>query len=172
MNWMIALHSRFRLRPETLYLSINVADRFLSRSPVPRDDLSLVIITSLVIGCKYEQGVTPCVAQLVEFAGHDYTEREVHVAERYILEIIDYNLAYPNPLQFWRRIIKDQPYDRITFAIAQYLIEVSCVDHHFLYIRPSKIAAAAVYLSRSIARKSPLWVCMMMVVGFHVIDGS
>ena len=170
MDWMIALHSRFRLLPETLYLSINIANRFLSRKLVPMDDLSLIIITSLVIGCKYEEGLTPSIPQLITFTGEDYTEKELYTAERYMLDAIHYNLAYPNPLQFWRRIIKDQPYDRITSTIAQYLIQTTCVDYHFLHILPSKIAAAAVYLSRFIARRYPLWVSCDLISFYASIN--
>ncbi|KAI7885523.1 hypothetical protein K492DRAFT_12956 [Lichtheimia hyalospora FSU 10163] len=83
MDWMIALHSRFRLLPETLYLSINIADRFLSRQLVPMDDISLIIITSLVIGCKYEEGLTPCIPQLIKLTVQSRLSKSITILASY-----------------------------------------------------------------------------------------
>ena len=56
VDWLIEVHHKFELMPETLYLTINIVDRFLSMEvAVPRKELQLVGISSLLIACKYEE---------------------------------------------------------------------------------------------------------------------
>jgi hypothetical protein len=38
----VELHYKFKYRPETLYLTVNVIDRFLDRKNVPKDMFQLV----------------------------------------------------------------------------------------------------------------------------------
>lgn len=55
IDWLIEVHRKFELVPESLYLTINVVDRYLSREIVPRRELQLVGVSSMLIACKYEE---------------------------------------------------------------------------------------------------------------------
>lgn len=55
VDWLIEVHYKFELRQETLYLTVNIIDRFLSSKIVPRKELQLVGIASMLIACKYEE---------------------------------------------------------------------------------------------------------------------
>lgn len=55
MDWLMEVHNRFGLMPETLYLTINIFDRFLSVKTVPKRELQLVGITALLLASKYEE---------------------------------------------------------------------------------------------------------------------
>ena len=55
MDWLTEVHRKFELMPETLYLTINIVDRYLSVKTVPRRELQLVGISSMLIACKYEE---------------------------------------------------------------------------------------------------------------------
>lgn len=55
VDWLTEVHRKFQLMPETLYLTLNIVDRFLSREVVPRRELQLVGISSMLIACKYEE---------------------------------------------------------------------------------------------------------------------
>lgn len=55
IDWLIEVHRKFELMPETLYLAVNIVDRFLSLKTVPRRELQLVGISSMLIACKYEE---------------------------------------------------------------------------------------------------------------------
>lgn len=55
VDWLIEVHHRFELMPETLYLAINLIDRFLSVKTVPRRELQLLGISAMLIAAKYEE---------------------------------------------------------------------------------------------------------------------
>lgn len=59
IDWLIEVHKKFKLMPESLYLSINIMDRFLSTKTVPIRDFQLVGISSMLIACKYEEISAP-----------------------------------------------------------------------------------------------------------------
>ncbi|MCJ1359251.1 MAG: G2/mitotic-specific cyclin [Icmadophila ericetorum] len=150
VDWLVEVHLRFHLLPETLYIAVNIVDRFLSAKVVQLEKLQLVGITALFIASKYEEVLSPHVTNFRNVADDGYTEVEILSAERYILQALNYDLSYPNPLNFLRRISKADRYDVQTRTVAKYLLEISCLDHKFMEFLPSHIAAAAMYVARII----------------------
>lgn len=157
VDWLIEVHTRFRLLPETLFLAVNIIDRFLSVEVVALDRLQLVGVAAMFIASKYEEVLSPHVANFSHVADDTFTDKEILDAERHILATLDYNMSYPNPMNFLRRISKADNYDIQTRTLGKYLMEISLLDHRFLYYRQSHVAAAAMYLARLILERGP-WV--------------
>lgn len=150
VDWLIEVHTRFHLLPETLFLAINIIDRFLSEKVVQLDRVQLVGITAMFIASKYEEVLSPHVGNFKHVADNGFSESEILAAERFILQTLEYDLSYPNPMNFLRRISKADNYDIQTRTVAKYLLEISVVDRRFLAYNPSHIAAAAMYMARLI----------------------
>ena len=163
VDWLIEVHTRFRLLPETLFLTINIVDRFLSQKVVPLDKLQLVGITAMFIASKYEEVLSPHVGNFVHVADDGFSVEEVLCAERYTLDTLKYDLSYPNPMNFLRRISKADNYDIQTRTFGKYFLEVALVDHRFMKYTQSHVAAASMYLARVILDKDP-WVCFIIVL--------
>lgn len=159
VDWLIEVHTRFRLLPETLFLAVNIVDRFLSSKVVMLDKLQLVGVTAMFIAAKYEEVFSPHVQYFRHVADDGFTEEEILRAERFVLSTLDYNLSYPNPMNFLRRISKADQYDFQTRTVAKYLMEISLLDHRFMEFMPSHVAAAAMYLSRMMLERGP-WVSL------------
>lgn len=62
---------------ETLYLTVNLIDRFLAVQSVIRKKLQLVGITALLLACKYEEVSVPVVEDLILISDKAYTRNEV-----------------------------------------------------------------------------------------------
>jgi G2/mitotic-specific cyclin 1/2 len=148
VDWLLEVHTRFRLLPETLFLAVNIIDRFLSSKVVQLDRLQLVGVTAMFIASKYEEVLSPHVQNFVHVADDGFSEAEILSAERFVLAALDYDLSYPNPMNFLRRISKADNYDIQTRTLGKYLLEIGCLDHRFLQYPPSLVAAAAMYLAR------------------------
>lgn len=158
VDWLIEVHTRFHLLPETLFLAVNIIDRFLSAKVVQLDRLQLVGVTAMFIASKYEEVLSPHVANFRHVADDGFTEAEILSAERYILTALNYDLSYPNPMNFLRRISKADNYDIQTRTLGKYLMEISLLDHRFMDYLPSHVAAGSMYLARKILDKGE-WVC-------------
>ena len=55
IDWLVEVHLKFKLIPETLFLAHNLIDRFLSKKNVMRKNLQLVGVTAMLIASKYEE---------------------------------------------------------------------------------------------------------------------
>ncbi|EGR50570.1 uncharacterized protein TRIREDRAFT_57421, partial [Trichoderma reesei QM6a] len=148
IDWLIEVHTRFHLLPETLFLAVNIIDRFLSEKVVQLDRLQLVGITAMFIASKYEEVLSPHVENFKKIADDGFSEAEILSAERFILSTLNYDLSYPNPMNFLRRVSKADNYDIQSRTIGKYLTEISLLDHRFMVYRPSHVAAASMYLAR------------------------
>ena len=157
VDWLIEVHGKFRLLPETIFLATHIVDRFLSMRVVSLVKFQLVGVTALFIAAKYEEVVCPSVANFLYMTDGGYSDEEILKAERYVLQMIGFNLSYPNPIHFLRRISKADGYDIQSRTVAKYLMEISIVDHGFLACPPSVIAAAAAWLARKILTRGD-WV--------------
>ncbi|KAK9238675.1 cyclin-like protein [Lipomyces kononenkoae] len=154
IDWLVEVHTKFRLLPETLFLAVNIVDRFLSLRVVTLDKLQLVGITGMFIAAKYEEVFSPSIQNFVYVADSGYTEEEILRAEIFMLQVLDYNLSYPNPMNFLRRNSKADNYDIQTRTVAKYLMEIALLDHRFLKYYPSRVAATAMYLARVILERA------------------
>ncbi|KAE8396526.1 cyclin-like protein [Aspergillus alliaceus] len=155
VDWLIEVHTRFRLLPETLFLAVNIIDRFLSAEVVALDRLQLVGVAAMFIASKYEEVLSPHVANFSHVADETFSDKEILDAERHILATLEYNMSYPNPMNFLRRISKADNYDIQTRTLGKYLMEISLLDHRFMAYRQSHVGAAAMYLARLILERGP-----------------
>lgn len=162
VDWLIEVHTRFHLLPETLFLAVNIIDRFLSEKVVQLDRLQLVGITAMFVASKYEEVLSPHVENFKRIADDGFTEAEILSAERFVLSTLDYDLSYPNPMNFLRRVSKADNYDIQSRTVGKYLMEISLLDHRFMGYRPSHIAAGAMYLARLMLDRGE-WVRLTMI---------
>ncbi|CAE6428669.1 unnamed protein product [Rhizoctonia solani] len=166
MDWLIQVHERFRLLPETLFIAANLIDRFLSMRVVSLAKLQLVGITGLFVAAKYEEIMVPTLQDFLRVADSDYSGEEILIAEKYLLRTLGWDLSYPNPMSFLRRGNKAEDYNANTRTLAKFLIEISVVEERLLKYTPSMLAAAGLWLARLILDK-PEWVrgCGWPLVG-------
>ncbi len=77
VDWLVEVHLKFKLVPETLYLTVNIIDRYLSKTEVSRPKLQLVGVTALLIASKYEEIYPPELRDLVYICDRAYSKLEV-----------------------------------------------------------------------------------------------
>lgn len=92
IDWLIDVHAKFKLLPETLYLTVNMVDRYLSKRPVTRSKLQLVGVSSLMIAAKYEEIYPPTLKDYVYITDNAYVKDEVLNMEAQILTALDFDI--------------------------------------------------------------------------------
>lgn len=157
MDWLVQVHNRFTLLPETLFLAVNYVDRFLSAKVVSLGKLQLVGATALFVAAKYEEINCPSVQEIVYMVDGAYTADEVLKAERFMLSMLQFELGWPGPMSFLRRISKADDYDLETRTLAKYFLEITVMDERFVSCAPSFLAAGAHCLARFMLKKGD-WV--------------
>ncbi|KAM7251291.1 hypothetical protein ACFE04_023174 [Oxalis oulophora] len=158
INWLIEVHSRFDLMPETLYLMVTVLDRYLSQVNIEKKEMQLVGITSLLLASKYEDFWHPRVKDLISISAEFYTRNQVLQMEKFILRKLKFRLNVPTPYVFMLRFLKAAQSDTKKLEhLSFYLIELSLVEHEALRFRPSLLCASAVYIARCTLQMKPAW---------------
>ncbi|KAG2383235.1 hypothetical protein C9374_004572 [Naegleria lovaniensis] len=157
VDWLIDVHYKFKLVPETLYLTVNLIDRFLSEKTISRQRLQLVGITAMFVASKYEEILSPVVADFVKITKDAYTREEVLRMERIMLQVLDFNLTIASPNVFLKRYLKCGRCTELQTFIAVYLSELSLMDYAQLEFSPSIVACAAVFLSKHLTQDLDKW---------------
>ncbi|KAL5580298.1 hypothetical protein UlMin_012740 [Ulmus minor] len=185
VDWLTEVHNKFELMPETLYLTINLVDRYLSVKVVPRKELQLVGISSMLLASKYEEIWAPEVNDFVCISDSAYKKEQILAMEKAILGKLGWYLTVPTPYVFLARYIKASvPFDEELENMAFFLAELGLIHYSAATSYcPSIMAAAAVYAARYTLDKNPFWTetlehhtgysedqlmdCANLLVGFH-----
>ncbi|XP_078150693.1 G2/mitotic-specific cyclin S13-7-like [Carex rostrata] len=156
VDWIIDVHFRYNMLPETLYLTIYIIDRYLSLVDVKR--LQLVGMCSLLIACKYEELKTPRVKDLMDIAFNQYTREDILGMKKTILNKLDWYLTVPTAYMFLVRFVKVAKADQELEHMIYFLAELGLMQYDLIKYCPSMVAASAVYTARCTLGKSPLWI--------------
>ncbi|GJX77550.1 G2/mitotic-specific cyclin-2 isoform X2 [Tanacetum coccineum] len=100
------VHYKFDLMEETLYLTVNLIDRFLERQPIARKKVQLVGVTAMLLTCKYEEIYVPVVEDFIVISDKAYTRDEVLMMEKEIVYTLQFSLSYPTVYVFIKRFLK------------------------------------------------------------------
>src|SRR5437667_12829707 len=104
IDWLVQVHHRFNLLPETLFLCVNYIDRFLPCKVVSLGKLQLVGATAMFIAAKYEEINCPSVQEIVYMVDGGYTIDEILKAERVMLTMLQFELGGRDPMSVFLRI--------------------------------------------------------------------
>jgi Cyclin len=148
VDWLVEVHLKFKLVPETLYLTINVIDRYLDRSTVTRPKLQLVGVTALLIASKYEEIYPPELRDLVYICDHAYRKEQILQMEETILKCLEYKITIPSAHAFLVRYLKAAHADRKIVQLSCYILDGTLQSYNLLHYLPSQLAAAAVLIAR------------------------
>ncbi len=156
IDWLIEVHLKFKLRQETLYLAVNIIDRFLSTRPVQRSKLQLVGCTAMLIAAKYEEIYAPEVQDFVYVSDSAYTREQIISMESVMLNELKFNVTVPYSMRFTERYVRLTHHSPESKELVNYFTELTLQDYKFLRFLPSTIAAAAVSLSLHLTG-APSW---------------
>jgi len=157
LDWLVEVHMKYKLRRETLYLAVNLIDRYLAVQPVPRKNLQLVGVVCMFVAAKVEQINPPQVADFVYITDKTYTKEEVFSMECTMLSSLGFSIAVPTQAHFLEPLLKaNQCVVEEYRALVDYLLELALVDMRMIKHEPSKVVSAALLLSNEIVGR-PAW---------------
>lgn len=157
VDWLVQVHWKLELLPETLFLGVNYVDRFLSCRAVSSNRLQLLGAAAIAIATKYEEGEPIPLANINLITGKRYGIKMIEEAERMILTTLQFELGWPGPMVFLRRSLMIERDDERVIALTQYFLEVTLMDQRFIADLPSRTAAVSHLLARKMLDKGT-WV--------------
>jgi hypothetical protein len=156
VDFLVEIHFTFRLRPETLYLTLNIVDRYVSRRIVYIKHYQLVGCAALWIAAKFEDAKerVPTVQDLAQICRETYDESAFIQMEGHLLSTIQWTLGHPTA-EAWLRLMCCGPcYEEPKVQhVARFLMEITLFYREFVSHTPSSVALGALTLARFLCGK-------------------
>ncbi len=109
---------KFKLWPETLYITINLIDRFLSLTKIEKQDVQLVGVAALMIATKYEEIYPPTVKDFIFVTKNAYSRQQILEMEQQILFKLEFQMSETSSYRFLERYSKIAKADSVMFFLA------------------------------------------------------
>ncbi|GLT77909.1 hypothetical protein SLA2020_494630 [Shorea laevis] len=156
IDWLVEVAEEYRLVPDTLYLTVNYIDRYLSGNVMNRQRLQLLGVACMMIAAKYEEICAPQVEEFCYITDNTYFKEEVLEMESAVLNYLKFEMTAPTAKCFLRRFVRaaaqeinEVPSMQLE-CLANYIAELSLLEYSMLCYAPSLIAASAIFLAKFI----------------------
>ncbi|KAG5959441.1 hypothetical protein E4U57_007972 [Claviceps arundinis] len=152
IDFLIEAHAAFALLPETLYLTVNLLDRYCSKRVVYKQHYQLVGCAALLIAAKYgdKKDRVPQIHELSNMCCGLYDAGMFIQMEQHVLNTLEWKLGHPT-VEFFAKLMVTEEYDnREVEQMASYLSENALYHRDFVSTKPSIIARSCLALSRAI----------------------
>lgn len=146
IDWLSEVHLKFKLFPETIFLTVNIIDRFLSKKPILKNHLQLCGVAALLIACKYEEIFCPDLSDLVYITDRAYCKEEIIFMEKEILNTLNYEITMPTVCKFYDLLAVNFGFDETEYYLGRYFLEIFLMDYRINKYQNSLVACAVVYL--------------------------
>ena len=147
LDWLIEVHLKFKLVPETMYLTVHLIDKYLEKKQVKRNKLQLVGVTAMLIACKSEEMYPPEVKDFIYITDKAYNKEEVLNMEIEMLKTLNYDITFPTQYKFLEFYKKKLNLDEKSFFYSWYCLELSLIDYKMIKYDCKIIAASACFIS-------------------------
>ncbi len=103
IDWLVDVHLKFKLKQETLFITVNLIDRFLEKEQVSKQKLQLIGVTAIMIAAKYEEIYPPTLRDYIYITDHAYTAADIKEMECHVLSTLEFDITFPTAYRFLER---------------------------------------------------------------------
>jgi hypothetical protein len=155
IDFLIEAHAAFSLLPETLFLTVNLLDRYCSKRVVYKQHYQLVGCAALLIAAKYgdKKDRVPQINELNNMCCGLYDAGMFTQMEMHVLNTLDWNIGHPTVDFFTQLIVAEERDTREVEHMAAYICEIALYHRDFVSTKPSIMARSSLALARAILNK-------------------
>ncbi|XP_037782153.1 G2/mitotic-specific cyclin S13-7-like [Penaeus monodon] len=154
VHWLIKVNHQLQFGPETVFLAVNLADRFLVVTPLAQDCLQLLAVAALFVAAKMEECVVPGITELVSMCAGTYRPHHFRRMEVLILSKLGYALHSPTCWYFIDHLTFKATQmcglDRNVVTVARHVAETCLSNYEISQFLPSVQASAAMQVALSL----------------------
>ncbi|KAK3383020.1 cyclin-like protein [Lasiosphaeria ovina] len=155
IDFLIEAHAAFSLLPETLFLTVNLLDRYCSKRVVYKQHYQLVGCAALLIASKYgdKKDRVPQINELNNMCCGLYDAGMFTQMEMHVLNTLDWNIGHPTVDLFAQLLVAEERDSREVEHMAAYICEIALYHRDFVSTKPSIMARFSLVLAREILGK-------------------
>lgn len=145
VDWLVDVADEYNIKDETLFLTVNYIDRFLSKVSISRQEFQLLGTAALFIATKYEEIYPPEISEFVYITDDSFNKLQILQMEKVILRTLEFDVSTPTPNYFLEKFSCDLELDKEVFCFAKYLCFLTMLEcTPFLKYFPSEIALCSI----------------------------
>ncbi|OHT02685.1 G2/mitotic-specific cyclin-B [Tritrichomonas foetus] len=156
-DWLVDVHGKLGFHTDTLYLTMNIIDRYLSIISLDKTQFQKFACAATLIAAKNLELYTPSLRDLVQLADRSFTTTQLAEAEAEMMSALDFRINPFLPSMFLKRYLRIMQPDFHLSMVSHYILETTILDQKFIGETPSKLAAAAVCLAATLYRGTGQW---------------
>ncbi|RDW25634.1 cyclin-like protein [Yarrowia lipolytica] len=147
LDFIVETHVTLRLQPQTLFLAINLIDRYCSKRVVYKKHYQLVGCTCLWIAAKYEdkKSRVPTISDLKHMCCGAYEEDMFCQMEGHVLNTLEWTVGHPTTDSYLDLFLgpESQQVTQTIRHVSRYLCEIALYPRTFFSFAPSLVASCA-----------------------------
>ena len=146
IDWLISLQDKFFINAKTLFLTINLIDRYLSKKLIFRTKFQLLGVTALFIAMKYEEMYMKNITEFVNLTAQAFDKNEILDMESVLIDLVDFNLDLPLSIDFFGALSSVYEFDKKEYKFGNFLLEAFLLDIDCCKYKQSDIGLAVCYI--------------------------
>ena len=147
IGWLLDIHLKFKLVPNTLFLTINILDRFLSYLEIDKKHIQLIGCSAMLIASKYEDIYAPEVKDFKYACSNTYTEEQFLKAEYEILKVLNFDILNVTSFTILEAFGFCLNLSNFEFNFIRMLLEFSLHDYKLIKYNPSLITHSSIFMA-------------------------
>ena len=147
INWLIMIiYKIFKFKENTLFLTVQIIDRFLSKKILSVERTELLILCSLILSSKHEEIDYVNMVESLQLSSNKFTKEEIINMQYEILNELNFELIIPTMSDFYNIYCTILNLNEIDINKGIYLLNIILVEYNIIKYPNFIISLAVVKL--------------------------
>lgn len=158
LQWLIKNNMKWKLKDDTIFMAMNIMDRYISKFKSKNLEFQLIAISSYFIASKYEDIYPPYLDELSQICNYIYSNDDIIKKEYEILVGLNFDILYNSSYKYltFLHSIADKDNLKLLY-LAQFILELSLENIDILEHSQSQRALAALLIAKKILQIKKSW---------------
>ena len=147
VDWLVLIHHKiFKFKENTLFLTIQIFDRYLTKNDLSIEQTELLLLTSFMLASKHNEIDYVNMQETLQLAQNKFTKEQVIEMEYDILNRLNFEILSPTMVEYFKLFASflNLSEDKINHGF--YVLNIVLVDFHMLEYPNFLLALAVVKL--------------------------
>ena len=149
IEWLSYIVCYFSQSNETLFMSINIMDRYISKTKISLNIYQLIAISSYLIASKFEDTNSPLIDDLIYISKNIYTQNDIIAMEKDILTTLNFDIFFVSSYQFFSFFyLVGNLNNKILFCLGHLILELCLLNIDIMSCEQSLLAIGALLIAK------------------------
>ena len=147
VDWLVLIHQKiFKFKENTLFLTIQIFDRYLSKTYLSIEKTELLLLTSFMLASKYNEIDYVNMQETLQLSQNKFTKEQVIEMESEILIKLNFEVLAPTMCEYFKLFASYLNLSEEKINQGFYILNIALVDFHMLEYPNFMLALAVVKL--------------------------